>query len=274
MRIAAVQMTSTADWRANLIKVKQQVRNAVDSGARLVVLPENALLFDGPALRQFAESNESQLVLQELAQLAADLAIYLVVGAYPMISREDGSTVDQGRVRQSCLVFSPQGELVARYDKIHLFDVTVADQKGTYQESKIIEPGQIFVPIFAVDGIKVGLSICYDIRFPEFYRELAMAGAELILVPSAFTYKTGAAHWQVLLQARAIENQCYLLGIDQCGWHSETRQTYGHSMLVNPWGDVVAALGEDESVLIADLDLSMLQQTRQAMPVLQHRRIK
>lgn len=271
--IAAIQLTSTKDWRENLQQVKRLVGLAVVDGAELVVLPENVFLFNGKAMRGLAESEDQQILLQEIAELAKKHSIYLVVGSHPSLLREDGSEVQNGRVRQSCLVVAPNGSFVERYDKIHLFDVSVDDKASTYKESSVIEPGEGALKVIEVGGFKIGLSICYDLRFPELYRELTKMGAEVLIVPAAFTYVTGKAHWDILLAARAIENQCYVLGVDQCGWHNDTRQTYGHSVLYSPFGECLATLQEEPGYFVYTLSKSALADCRQKMPCLSHRRL-
>jgi len=176
------------------------------------------------------------------------------------------------RVRAVCLVLNELGEEVARYDKIHLFDVDVVDAYGSYRESDTVEPGNQVVLVDTPCG-RLGLSICYDLRFAELFHQLRQQGAEIITVPSAFTAMTGAAHWQVLLQARAIETQCYLLAPNQCGQHSETRQSYGHSMVIDAWGEVVASLQDQPGVVCTEIDLERLAEVRQRMPVAQHSRL-
>lgn len=273
LRIAAIQLTSTADWAQNLEMTKKWVGLAAKDGARLIVLPENVFLFDGKAMRYLADSPAQDEILKEVAQLAIKHSIYLVVGSHPSANRVTGEEVGGGRVRQSCLVFSPDGELLKRYDKIHLFDVAVNDKAGTYKESASIEPGDIEPQIIDVDGFKVGLSICYDVRFPELYRALSKAGAEVLLVPAAFTYVTGKAHWNTLLAARAIENQCFVLGVNQCGWHNDTRQTYGHSVLYSPNGEFLAGLEEEPGYFVCDITDEVLLKCRNKMPCLSHRRL-
>ena len=278
LRIAAIQLTSTAEWAENLAMVKKWVGLAAQDGARLVVLPENVFLFSGKAMRSLADSSAQIDLLEEVRQLAVRHAIYLVVGSHPLSERPTGENVPINRVRQSCLVFSPAGELVKRYDKIHLFDVAVSDKAGAYKESTFIEPGDVDVTdiesqIIDVDGFKVGLSICYDVRFPELYRVLSHAGADVLLVPAAFTYVTGKMHWSILLAARAIENQCFVLGVNQCGWHNKTRQTYGHSALYSPTGECLAGLEEEAGYFVYEINDLPLSDCREKMPCLSHRRI-
>ena len=271
--IAAIQLTSSKDWRDNLTQVKLLVSSAVNDGARLVVLPENVFLFNGKAMRGLAESNDQELLLKEITDLAKKYSIYLVVGSHPSLLRADGDVVADGRVRQTCWVVRPDGVFIERYDKIHLFDVTVNDKATSYKESDVIEPGELVLKVIDVDGFKVGLSICYDLRFPELYRELTNLGAEVLLVPAAFTYVTGKAHWDILLAARAIENQCYVLGVGQCGWHNETRQTYGHSVLYAPFGERLANLQEEPGYFVFEMTKSVLSDCRQKMPCFSHRRL-
>lgn len=271
--IAAIQMTSTKNWRENLNQVLNLVESAVMDGAKLVVLPENVFLFNGKAMRSMAESTDQSLLMGAISDLAKQYSIYLVVGSHPSLQRPDGKVVENNRVRQTCWVIDPSGQFTERYDKIHLFDVSVDDKANTYKESDVIEPGELDLKVINVDGFKIGLSICYDLRFPELYRELTKMGAEVILVPAAFTYVTGKAHWDVLLAARAIENQCYVLGVDQCGWHNETRQTFGHSALYSPFGERLAGLQEDVGYFTFEIEKDILNTCRQKMPCLSHRRL-
>lgn len=272
-KIAAIQMTSTDDWQENLLFVEKQVHQAALSGANVVVLPENALLFAGRLLRELAESKEQAVIHQELARIALKNNIYLIVGSHPSLYRPDGHLVPAGLVRQSSLVFSNHGELLERYDKVHLFDAAVNDQNGQYKESNVIEKGDLAFKVVDIEGLKIGLSICYDLRFPEMFRQLADQGADLVIVPAAFTYRTGEAHWHTLLRSRAIENQFFVLGINQCGLHSPTRETFGHSVCYSPWGDNLGQLEHKPDLLLVEMDLEQIQVCRQAMPVHQHRRL-
>ncbi|TBR44778.1 carbon-nitrogen hydrolase family protein [Marinomonas agarivorans] len=272
-KIAAIQMTSTDDWQENLEFVEKQVRVAAEAGAVLAVLPENALLFAGTLLRSLAESEQQQIIQNDLARIARTYQIYLIVGSHPSLNRPDGNEVEEGRVRQSCLVYSNQGELLTRYDKAHLFDAAVNDKNGQYQESRVIEKGELSFKVVEIAGIKVGLSICYDLRFPEMYRQLVDLGADLVVVPAAFTYRTGEAHWHTLLRSRAIENQFFVLGVNQCGQHTPTRETFGNSVCYSPWGDNLGQLQHQPGLLLVDIDLNEIQTCRTAMPVHQHRRL-
>ncbi|MCV2402899.1 carbon-nitrogen hydrolase family protein [Marinomonas sp. C2222] len=272
LSVAAIQLTSTDNWRDNLDTVKSLVNCCAEEGAELVVLPENVFLFDGKNMRALAQSSDQQIILDSITELATSLGIYLVVGSHPMLYSEDNHAVVGDRVRQSCLAISPQGELVSRYDKIHLFDVDVDDKAASYRESSVIEKGELTPKVIDVNGFKVGLSICYDLRFPELYRELTQLGAELLLVPAAFTYVTGKAHWNTLLAARAIENQCFVLGVNQCGWHNATRQTYGHSSLYSPNGERLTGLEGESGYFVCHIDKESLISQRSKMPCFSHRR--
>lgn len=271
--VAAIQLTSTNCWQDNLREVSRLVSAAVRDGARLVVLPENVFLFNGKGMRGLAESTDQDILFSKMSALAKKNAIYLVVGSHPALLRPNGEQVSAKRVRQSCWVIDPDGCVYERYDKIHLFDVTVSDKAATYKESDVIEPGELALKVIEVDGFNVGLSICYDLRFPELYRELVKLGAEILLVPAAFTYVTGKAHWDTLLAARAIENQCYVLGVGQCGWHNETRQTYGHSALYSPWGERLVGMGEEPGYFVFRVNKQSLNTAREKMPCFYHRRL-
>lgn len=264
-RVAVIQMTSLADPLVNLATARTLVADAAAAGARLVVLPEMFLSLEGKRYPGLAASTDW---LEELASWCRQWKIWLVAGAVPQAAPDEQET----RVSSACLVLDEQGEVVARYNKIHLFDAAVGDAQGTYRESERFAPGDEVVVIDTPVG-RLGLSICYDVRFPELFRQLRERGAELICVPAAFTWRTGQAHWEVLLRARAIEQQCYVLASNQCGWHDEKRRTWGHSCVIDPWGSVVASLAEEPGFALADIDLKHLADVRQNMPVASHRRL-
>lgn len=278
--MAVVQLVSGADVNANLEAAARQIKCAAHAGARVVLLPENFAVLDGGPLSQYAESEGDNTALLQgfLRAQAKEHQIYLIAGTMPLITRPMSSAqtiaerIEDGRVRPASLVYDPQGEIIARYDKMHLFDVEVEDKQAQYLESNSFEAGTqpncVDTPFACI-----GLSICYDLRFPELYRELRARGAQLLTVPSAFTQVTGAAHWEVLLRARAIENQCYVLAANQGGQHNDTRETFGHSMIIDPWGRIVAQLEKGEGFAVADIDLKALESLRQKMPVQSHRRI-
>ncbi|MBL4821289.1 MAG: carbon-nitrogen hydrolase family protein [Gammaproteobacteria bacterium] len=279
-RIAAVQMVSTADVQGNLQAAARLIANAAEQGAALVLLPENFAVLDGGPLRQFGEiQGDNDAPLQRfLAQQSSLHGITLIGGTIPLISRPSGNGEDQQnllqgrRVRPSCLVYSAEGNVVSRYDKIHLFDVVVDDGQAEYFESGSFVAGDEVVTFDSPLG-RLGLTVCYDLRFPELYRKLTEAGAEILTVPSAFTRTTGAAHWETLLRARAIENQCYVLAANQGGVHNEKRETYGHSMIIDPWGTVLDSVPVGEGVAVAEVDRDFLARIRRNMPIDTHRRL-
>lgn len=273
-RVAAIQMNSGDSKLKNLNTVERLVEDAVrHHQARLVLLPENFSLFDGTAALELGRQQATKAgdVRRFISSLAARLNVWIVAGSIPCSVRSDGSDVVD-RVRSACWVFDHTGEEVSRYDKIHLFDVDVGDSYGSYRESSQFEAGTSAEVVDSPAGM-LGLSICYDLRFPELYALLSNKGAQVITVPAAFTHKTGEGHWEVLLRARAIENQCYVIAANQTGVHSKGRETWGHSMIIDPWGKVLAVAEEGEGVISADIDLGALSEFRAAMPVSSHRRI-
>lgn len=280
MRVAAIQMVSTPTIEQNLSAAAWLISQAAEEGAELIVLPEVFATLEG--LSPLAEVGEiahpaipslGATPLQDfLASQAAKHALVIVGGTIPLLSRADGSLIEDGRVRASSLVFNAQGERVARYDKVHLFDVQVSDAQAQYSEPLSYEAGSELACV-EVEGCQVGLSVCYDLRFGELYRQLVTLGAQLITVPAAFTAVTGAAHWEPLLRARAIENQCYIVAAAQGGRHSETRETWGHSMIIDPWGVVLDCVNTGEGIAIADIDLARIDDIRLRMPIAQQRRL-
>lgn len=278
-RVAAVQMVSTADIHANIEAASRLIAEAAAAGAALVVLPENFAVLDGGPQAQFAEheGDYDGLLQGFLSTQARQYGIELVAGTIPLLTRPTraGQTtklLSDGRVRPASLVFDRQGTIIARYDKMHLFDVEVSDRQARYAESDSFEAGDDVVVVDTAVG-RLGLSICYDIRFPELYRRLFTERVELVTVPAAFTRVTGEAHWEVLLRARAIENQCYVIGAGQGGVHNERRETFGHSMIIDPWGRVLDVLDSGEGIVVADIDLTALHELRRKMPVFAHRRL-
>ena len=257
-RVAAVQCTSGNNTEANKAALALQITEAASQGAELILLPEMCLNMDGS---QYADIATDRSVTEWLAQQASQNSVWLVAGAVPQTS-PDGDP----RVRSAMLVFNDAGEQVARYDKVHLFDVDVGDKQGSYRESERFSPGNEIMTVDTPVG-RSGLSICFDIRFPEHYIALREAGAEIILVPAAFTYTTGQAHWEVLLRARAIETQCYLIAANQCGWHDDKRRTWGHSMIIDPWGNILAEAADEACVVCADIDPDEVHERRQRMPI-------
>jgi nitrilase len=272
MQIAAVQMVSTPELAGNLASAVRLVGQAAQQGAELVVLPEYFCLMgrrdtDKLAL---AETPGDGPIQQTLAGLAREHAIWLVGGTLPLAVAGDGA-----HATNTSLVFAPDGRQVARYDKVHLFRYD--DGERRYDEAATLHAGDTPVAFEALDrsghAHRVGLSVCYDLRFPELYRRLMQPPCTLLVVPSAFTYPTGEAHWELLLRARAVENQCYVLASAQGGRHENGRRTWGHSLIVDPWGRVLSDLAEGEGVVSAAIDAAVLRQVRSQLPALQHRRL-
>jgi len=260
-KVAAIQMVSGADVSQNLNVAKDLINQAATAGAKLIVLPENFAFMGKSDQERIAQAEEYGRGVSQsfLAAIARELQIYLVAGSLALKSP------NPKKVRSTCLVYNPQGECIAHYDKIHMFDVQVEDEFGQYRESDSTLAGDKVVVVKTEIG-NIGLSICYDLRFPEHYRQLLAQGANIILVPSAFTKVTGAAHWETLLRARAIENLSYVIAPDQGGEHENSRQTYGHSMVISPWGKVLDCVAHGLGVAMAEIDLQALEQQRQRFP--------
>ncbi len=266
MKVAALQMTSSADVIANLEEARDLLQQARDRDACLAALPEN-FPFMGlrdADKRDIAESPGNGPIQDFLATSAQRLRLWIVAGTMPM--RVEGD----GRVTAACLVYDAHGNRVARYDKIHLFDVDIPQRAESYRESAHVAPGREPVVLDTPAG-RLGLSVCYDVRFPELFRCLSAAGAELITVPSAFTAPTGRAHWETLLRARAIENLCHVIAPAQSGFHANGRETYGDSMIVDHWGRVLQRLPRGRGCIIADVDLERQAEARRSFPALDHR---
>ena len=261
---AAVQMTSVPDLEKNLNKAEELIDLAVNQGADLVGLPEN-FSFLGDEEEKIAKAEqiatESEKFLKTMAQR---FQITLLGGGFPV-------PVKNGKVYNTALLVDPSGNELARYEKVHLFDVNVPDG-NTYRESATIQKGEKLPQVYSSEALgNLGLSVCYDVRFPELYRHLSQTGAEVFFIPAAFTAYTGKDHWQVLLQARAIENTCYAIAPAQTGCHYGRRQTHGHAMIIDPWGMVLADAGDKPGVAIAEINPARLKQVRQQMPSLKHR---
>jgi nitrilase len=267
-RVAVVQMVSGTDLEQNLGRAAALIGRAAAEGARLAVLPEAFALFLSRAQRDLGaqEAGAAARVRPFLAEQASRHGLWLVGGTVPILEPDDP------RPRAAALVIDDGGREVARYDKVHLFDVEVGDRQGRYCESDTFCPGRPQAVTVATPVGVLGLGVCYDLRFAELFIELRRRGAELIALPSAFTRRTGLAHWLPLLRARAIETQCYLLGANQGGEHSPSRLTSGGSAIVDGWGTVLGEAGFGEGVVVADADLKTLRAQRAAMPVMDHRR--
>ncbi len=270
MKIAALQMVSTPDVERNLITARALVAKAAKLGAKLVGLPEYFCLMgysDSDKLR-WAETPGEGPIQSALCDMAREHGVWLVGGTLPL------RTNDSQRVLNSCCMVNPEGQAVTRYDKLHLFRFDNGQE--SYDEGATLQAGTTPVTHNAqVDSqsLRVGMSICYDLRFPELYRAMMQPPCDLFCVPAAFTYTTGKAHWEVLLRARAIENQCYVMASAQGGRHENGRQTWGHSMVIDPWGGVLAKVAEGEGVALAELDLLRMAAVRRQLPALQHRRV-
>ena len=262
MRVAAIQTIAGGDVAENLAQAELLVRAAAAQGAELIVLPEYFGILGAHATDKLAAKERDGAGVQQdfLARMAREFSVTVVGGSVPIASD------DPGRVRSACLVYGPDGTRVARYDKIHLFRFTSGAED--YDETRTIEPGVAVMAFDAPCG-RVGLSICYDVRFPELYR--ALGDCALILVPAAFTATTGAAHWELLLRTRAVENQCYVLAAAQGGLHPNGRRTWGHSMLVDPWGAIVASKDEGPGIVVGDVDPARIAEARSKLPALSHR---
>jgi predicted amidohydrolase len=271
---AVVQLTSTPDVAHNLQRVAALCQRAQARGAQLVALPENFALLSSDEKDKFQHAVSLQPganspILDAMRELAQRLSIHLVLGGMPERSS------DPARVFNTSVLLLPDGSVGAVYRKIHLFDVHFAAAATSLRESATVVAGdsaQAIVSESPWGGI--GLSVCYDLRFPELYRRLVALGAKLLVIPAAFTLHTGKDHWHVLLRARAIENQCFVLAPAQQGRHSPSRQTYGHSLIVDPWGTVLADCPDGEGVAMAELDLTALARIRTELPALEHRRIQ
>ncbi|MDF0535244.1 carbon-nitrogen hydrolase family protein [Shewanella sp. A32] len=269
MQVNLLQCQSSRKPAENLAFINSQLEQLPRQPGepQLVVLPECALLFGGHEGEQlaFAGKGDETPLQQQLAALAAKHQVYLAAGTIPVASGD-------GRVYSRTYLFDDKGQVLGDYDKLHLFDVDISDNTRNYRESDTFCPGNRVCVVDTPFG-RIGLSVCYDLRFPDLYRALRQAGAQIILVPAAFTRVTGAAHWEVLLRARAIETQCYVLAAAQWGSHNQGgRETWGQSMIVDPWGRIVAQLPENTGWVQARLDMDELQKIRSNMPVSQHNR--
>jgi len=263
-RFAALQMVSTPEVMSNLESADRLIAAAAAAGARLAALPENFYLIgrhEGDKVKVREPEGEGP-IQSFLAAAARRHRVWIVGGTAPI------SCADPGRIRSACLVFDDSGRRVARYDKMHLFRFEAGDER--YDESRTLEGGESAVAVQSPFG-RLALSVCYDVRFPELYRELGDFDA--MFVPSAFTVPTGAAHWETLLRARAIENQAYVVAPAQGGLHASGRRTYGHTMIVDPWGQVLAVRPEGEGVLLAEIDTDRVQEVRASLPAIANRRL-
>ncbi len=269
IRVALVQMQSGFVIAQNCQTAMAYIEQAItEHQAQLIVFPENVL---GMGIKHYAEKvDEFQDAVSRLSHFAAERNVYVLLGSVPLKQNDSNKSVSRS------ILINTQGEQAGAYDKVHLFDVDVHDEQGSYRESDSFIAGEQLT-VIPMEGARLGLSICYDLRFPGLYQALVERGAELIAVPAAFTHKTGQAHWEVLLRARAIETQCFILAANQCGEHpgeegGTPRKTWGHSMIVDPWGTILCQLNGQPGICSAELEIEKLRQVRLAMPVQQHKR--
>ncbi|MEB3227983.1 MAG: carbon-nitrogen hydrolase family protein [Synechocystis sp.] len=263
---AALQMTSRPDLMANLQEAEELIDLAVRQGAELIGLPENFAFLGNETDKLEKAPAIAEATEKFLHTMAQRFQVTLLAGGFPV-----PVPGENGKAYNAATLVAPNGEELTRYHKVHLFDVNVPDG-NTYWESSTVMAGQKFPPIYHSETLgNLGLSICYDVRFPELYRYLSRQGADILFVPAAFTAYTGKDHWQVLLQARAIENTCYVIAPAQTGCHYERRYTHGHAMIIDPWGMILADAGEEPGLAIAEINPDRLKQVRQQMPSLNHR---
>ena len=268
--LSVVQMNSQDDIEANFIVIESLIQQSKADGVELIVFPENFVCFAAGKQRETATQFEA--IQQRLEKLAHQYQIWIVAGTLPCPFRPDGSVITDARVRTVSLCISPE-RTEARYDKIHLFDVQVGDAVGGYQESQFFEPGTDVVVAKTPFG-NIGLMVCYDLRFPELALTLRTQSANILTAPAAFTYTTGQMHWQLLLQARAMDSQCEVLGAAQQGWHGEKRQTWGHAGASNSRGQILDIItSEGASLITVPFDLDDQEAVRTSMPLMQHRKI-
>ncbi len=263
---AAIQMASSPNIRANLLEADKLIGEAANAGARLIALPENFALMGES---EFDKIEQKELdgagpIQDFLSATAIKYGVWLIGGTVPLVAD------NEKKIRAACLIYNDQGERIARYDKVHLFDVSVPDTDEEYRESDTIESGDQELVVDTPFG-RLGVAVCYDLRFPEFFRRMARQTMDIVVVPSAFTAETGAAHWEVLLRARAIENQCFVIAPNQGGFHINGRQTYGHSMIIDPWGVVLDCYKTGAGFVSAEFDVERLEKIRNSFPVLGHR---
>lgn len=264
-RVAAIQMNSTPDLEYNLSLAKDLLNEALKHDPSLVAFPENFLMFSANTQDLLKTAKKIDTLIETLQEWAAEEDIWLLAGSLPLESSV------KNKITNSSLLFSPEGSLHAHYDKIHLFDVDVKNDQS-YRESKNVSPGK--KPVLASTAwAKIGMSICYDIRFPELYRHYSKKGAQVLTIPSAFTDITGKAHWDLLTRTRAVENQCFVIAPAQWGSPYPGRKTYGHTRIIDPWGRILAERNQGNGVVVADCDFNFQEQVRKDLPCLKHRKL-
>lgn len=268
--IACVQMTTGREVASNLATAERLVAQAAEAGAAMVVLPETFAFMGDDMTQQFgaAEHFGEGPIQTAVAGWARQYGLWIVAGTIPMRHQSN-----RERVRAACLIYDDSGRCQGRYDKIHLFDVELPGGGESYKESSVFLPGEELAVLETPLG-RMGIGVCYDLRFPEMFRAQLDMGMEFCVVPSAFTESTGRAHWLTLMRARAVENLCYFAAAAQVGDHGSGRRTYGHSLILDPWGEVLDERAEGEGVVLAELDMEHQRTTRASFPALQHRRMK
>lgn len=266
-KCAAIQMASSPNISANLLEAEKLIAEAVKAGAKLVALPENFALMGNNELDKVkAKESEGLGTIQSfLENTAKKYGVWIVGGTIPLAGD------NENKVRAACLIYDDKGNRVARYDKVHLFDVHVPNTNEVYRESDSIESGDDFLVVDTPFG-RMGIAVCYDLRFPEFFRKMSEQGVDFIVIPSAFTAETGAAHWELLLRARAVENLCYVIAPNQGGFHKNGRRTFGHSMIIDPWGVILDCYKTGSGYVLAEIDHERITKVRAGFPVLTHRR--
>lgn len=265
VRTACIQLNAGPEVAANLDAAGTLIREAAGQGAQFIATPENTCHIRSPqsAKLKSAKPEDQHAGVPYFSGLAQDLGVWLLAGSMSIL-------LDDNRIANRSFLFSDKGDIVARYDKIHLFDVDLPTGES-HRESDLVKPGELAV-VADLPWAKIGLSICYDLRFSHLYRDLAKAGASILAVPAAFTVPTGQAHWQTLLRTRAIETGSFVIAPAQCGTHEGDRKTYGHSLIIGPWGDVLAEGDEQPGIIMADLDLDAVKKARESIPALKHDR--
>lgn len=262
MKIACIQMTSGPDILSNLAYLEKSIRDAAKNGATLIATPENSdFMMDGPARKlEGAKGESDHPFLPAFSALAKELGVTLILGSIAI-------RVEETKVHNRCYVFGTDGAIIGTYNKIHLFDVSLPSGE-IRRESDLVKAGE-GLALVESGAAKIGLSICYDVRFPDMFRTMAKQGAQILSIPAAFTVSTGEMHWEVLLRARAIENGAFVIAPAQCGTHDGNRHTYGHSMIINPWGKIIAEAGTAPAIIYAEIELDECARFRQAIPSLQ-----
>lgn len=275
LKVAAIQLNSQPDLDESLNRCYAAIESAVSSGANLIALPENFAFMGDEIQKQQKGAEISKRVLDEIPKWSKELKVTILAGGFPV-------PASNGKVYNRSVICNSTGKIVASYDKIHLFDVTLSSDE-TYRESDTVEAGDLKPTVCTLSSeqfytktqepfnVNLGMTICYDLRFPELFRELCNLGAEIIFVPAAFTQPTGEAHWEVLLRARAIENSLFIVAPAQTGTHGSKRKTHGHAMIIDPWGRILSDAGREPGFAMATVDLNLLSEVRQKLPSIRHR---